>query len=64
LWTRCGNNGESKAEKRKAKRMLTMKMRPLCQKLMRNTSIKEKIVQKNRMTKARRKRLAHVTTVR
>jgi len=64
LWTRCGNNGESKAEKRKAKRMLTMKMRLLCRKLMRKGSKKEKIVRKKRTTKARKKRLAHVTTVR
>jgi len=63
LWTRCGNNGESKAERRKAKRMRMMKMRPLCQKFMRKTKIKEEIVRKKRMTKARRKRLAHVTTV-
>ena len=63
MWTRCRNNGESKVERRKAKRMLTMKMRPLCRKLMRKARVKEKIVRRIRMTKARRKRLAHVTTV-
>jgi hypothetical protein len=64
LWTRCGNNEESKVEKRKTKRMPTMKKRPLCQKLTRKSRVKESIVQKKRTTKARRrKRLTHATTV-
>ena len=50
VWTRCGNNGKSQAEKRK------MKKRPLCQKWTRKSGVKEKIVQKKRTTKTRRKR--------
>ena len=49
-------------ERRKAKRMPTMKRKLLCQKLMRKPSPKERIVRKIRTTKARRKRLAHATT--
>jgi len=59
---RFGNNEESKVERRKAKRMLTMKKRPLCQKWMRKSRAKEKIVRKKRTTKARRKRLVHAIT--
>ena len=51
-----------KVERRKAKRMPTMKKRPLCRKLMRKSSLKEKIIQKKRTTKERRKRLAHAIT--
>ncbi len=57
MWTRSGNSGESKVEKRKAKRMPTMKKRPLCRKLTGKSRVKE------RTTKARRKRLAHAPTV-
>ncbi len=62
LWTRCENNGESNVERRKAERMQTMKKKPLCRKLTRKSRVKEKIASKKRMTKARRKRLAHATT--
>jgi hypothetical protein len=49
-------------EKKKAKRMPTMKRKLLSQKLTRKASSKERIVQKIRKAKARRKRLAHATT--
>jgi hypothetical protein len=52
-------------EKRKAKRMPTMKKRLICQKMTIKSreKEKEKIVRKERTTKARRKRLAHATSV-
>ncbi len=36
----------------------------ICRKLMRKTRVKEKVVRQKRTTKARRKKLEHVTTVR
>jgi hypothetical protein len=59
---RCGSNEESKVERRKVKRMPTMRKRPLCQKWTRKSRAKEKIVRKKRATKARRKRLVHAIT--
>jgi hypothetical protein len=63
LWTRFGSNGKLKVEKRKAKKMPMMKKRLLCRKLTIKSREKEKVVRKERTTKARRKRLAHATPV-
>ena len=61
MWTRCGNNGESKVDRRKVKRMPTMKKKPLRRKLTRKSRVKKMIIRKKRTTKARRKRLTHAT---
>ena len=55
MWTRCGNNGESKVERRKAKRNADNEEETTLSKLMRKSSLKEKIVRKKRTTKARNK---------
>jgi hypothetical protein len=58
LWTKCRSNGASKVEKKKARKR--MKKKPLLQKLMTKQKRKLKVVEKQRMEKARRKRLGCV----
>ena len=61
LWTKCGSNGASKLGKKKAR--MRKKKKPLSQKLTTKQKSKAKVADKQRMERAKRKRLKHVVIV-